>query len=208
MKYWVYKDARILGPYEREDLSGLPGVDAATLVCAGESASPGEGDWRPAGDVAELSGLSASRGLSWSPEEPPSTFGLLDKLQIDAAGLVGDDDFPGAAEALFQDADLRRSFDDLLSPRPSVDESALKRARDQISELTVQLEMLYKRVAELESSQTHLVHRLAEKELLLRRQPPPPPPPTLEALLGEAPPPAAPAPSPAEPSVPPAPAFE
>ena len=38
MKYWVYKDARIMGPYDRDAVAGLPGLDAGTLVSVGDGA--------------------------------------------------------------------------------------------------------------------------------------------------------------------------
>jgi hypothetical protein len=172
VKYWVYKDSRILGPFDKNSVAGLPGLDASTLVCAGESAAAGEGDWRPAGDISDLAALPLDRGAAWPIEDMSSTYGLLDKLQLETAGLIGDDEFPGAAEDLFQDADMKRTFGDLLSPRPTVDEAELRRAKDRAVELTVQLELLYKRVAELEAGQTSLVHRLAEKELQLRTRAP------------------------------------
>ena len=177
MKYWVYKDSRILGPFDKNTVAGLPGLDASTLVSAGESAAAGEGDWRPAGDISDLAALPLDRGAAWPIDDMSSTYGLLDKLQIETAGLISDDEFPGAAEELFQDPSMKATFGDLLSPRPTVDEAELRRAKDRASELTVQLEMLYKRVAELEAGQTNLVHRLAEKELQLRAKFVPPPAP-------------------------------
>ncbi|MDE2510981.1 MAG: hypothetical protein KGL74_07650, partial [Elusimicrobia bacterium] len=209
MKYWVYKDSRILGPFDKDAVAGLPGLDASTLVSAGDTAGAGEGEWRPAGDVAEFSGLASALGPSWAGDEFGSTYGLLDKLQIDAAGLIGDDEFPGAAEDLFQDADMKKTFGDLLTPRPPANETELRKAKEQVSELSLQLEMLYQRVTELEAGHTNLVHRLVEKELQLRGHPPqaaeldrdalakdiiaaiahPPPPPPPPAPV-EAPPPA------------------
>ncbi len=171
MKYWIYKDSRILGPFEKDAFGGLPGVDSSTLVSAGENAAAAEGDWRPAGDIAELSSLPLDRGPAWPVDDfSLSGSGVLDRLQIDAAGLLGDDEYPSAAEDLFQDADLKRTFGDLLTARPGPDEAELRRAKDRAAELTVQLEMLYKRVAELEAGQTSLLQRLAEKEILLRGQ--------------------------------------
>jgi hypothetical protein len=173
LKYWVYKDSRILGPFEKDAFAGLPGVDSSTLVCAGESAAAGEGDWRPAGDVSDLAALTVDAGASWRGGESSSTFSLLDNLQLEAAGHINDDEFPGAAEDLFQDAEMKRTFGDLLASRPDGDAAELRRAKEHSAELTVQLEMLYKRLAELEAGQTDLVHRLAEKEMLLRGQTPP-----------------------------------
>jgi hypothetical protein len=221
VKYWVYKDSRILGPFDKDAVAGFPGLDASTLVSAGDSAEAGEGAWRPVGEMEGLSALSFDRGFSDSSDDFLSTYGLLDKLQLDAAGLIGDDDFPGAAADLFQDADMKKTFGELLTPRPSAPEGELRRAKDQVSELTQQLEMLYQRVTELEAGQTNLVHRLVEKEIQLRggekpaafpadpdalikaivaavAHPAPPPPPA--PVSAEAPPQAF------EPAVPPAPA--
>jgi len=195
VKYWVYKDARILGPFDKDSVAGLPGVDASTLVCAGESAAAGEGDWRPAGDIADLAALPLDRGPAWPVDDMSSTYGILDKLQLETAGLIGDDEFPGAAEELFQDPTMKAAFGGLLTPRPTVDEAELRRAKDRAAELTVQLELLYKRVAELEAGQTSLVHRLAEKDLQLRTKLAASPAPAPEAA------PPAPAPAPAAPPV-------
>ncbi|MFI5363685.1 MAG: hypothetical protein ACHQ49_17110, partial [Elusimicrobiota bacterium] len=189
MKYWVYKDSRILGPFDKNDVAGLPGLDASTLVCAGETAAAG--DWRPASDIADLSGLPLDQIGAWSFDGPSSTLSLLDKLQLDAAGLIGDDEFPGAAETLFQDADMKRNFGDLLSPRPSADAAELRRAKNRTAELTVQLELLYRRVTELEAGQTDLVRRLAEKDAQLRDRPEAAPVPVPPAPVAAAAPPRA-----------------
>lgn len=172
MKYWVYKDSRILGPFDKNAVAGLPGLDASTLVCAGEAAAAAEGDWRPAGDVDDLAALTLDRGAAWPDDGPYSTLSLLDKLQIDAVGLIGDDEFPEAAENLFQDAEMKKTFGDLLS-RPSVDEAELRRAKDRAAELTAQLELLHARVAELEAGQSNLARLLAEKntQLLAEKKP-------------------------------------
>ncbi|MCM2304550.1 MAG: DUF4339 domain-containing protein, partial [Elusimicrobia bacterium] len=100
MKYWVYKESRILGPFDKEAVSGLPGLDAGTLVCAGD---PAGGSWTPAGELAELAGVPDGGVVPL--DDFPSSSGLLDQLQIDSAGLVGDDDFSDSfAQELFRDA--------------------------------------------------------------------------------------------------------
>ncbi len=152
MKYWVYKDSRILGPLDKDGVAGLPGLDADTLVCAGESSATGEGDWRPAGDVADLAALPLNRGTEWLVDDQSVAFSLLDALQIDSAGSVGDDEFSGTAEPLFQDARLGRAFADRPPPL-KVDDAELRRANDRAAELLAQLETLRKRVAELEAGQ-------------------------------------------------------
>lgn len=165
MKYWVYKESRILGPFDKEAVSGLPGLDSGTLVCAGD---PAGASWVPAGELDGLTGI-ASGGAGGLLDDLPSSLGLLDQLQIDSAGLVGDDEFASSfAEELFQDAAFKKDFKDLLSERISTDESSARRARDKISELTAQLEAMYRHISELEAGQTDLARRLAAKELDLR----------------------------------------
>lgn len=164
MKYWVYKESRILGPFDKEAVSGLPGLDAGTLVCAGD---PAGGSWTPAGELSELAGLPG--GGSGPLDDFPSTSGLLDQLQIDSAGLIGDDEFPASlAEDLFQDASFKKDFKDILSPSANAEEAESRRARDKISELTAQLEAMYRHVSSLEAAQTDLSRRLAAKDLELR----------------------------------------
>ncbi|MCR4296475.1 MAG: hypothetical protein NUW21_13140, partial [Elusimicrobia bacterium] len=88
MKYWVYKESRILGPFDKEAVSGLPGLDSGTLVCAGD---PAGGAWAPAGELSELGGIAS--GGPGPVDDFPSSAGLLDQLQIESSGLLGDDEF-------------------------------------------------------------------------------------------------------------------
>lgn len=161
MKYWVYKETRILGPFDKEAVSGLPGLDAGTLVCVGD---PSGSSWVPAGELDGLTGVP-SAGAGDALEPLPSSMGLLDQLQIDSAGLVGDNEFPDAlAEDLFQDAAFKKDFSDILSSRIEPGEPEARHAREKISELTAQLEVMARRLSELEAGRTDLAHRLAEKE--------------------------------------------
>ncbi len=164
MKYWVYKESRILGPFDKEAVSGLPGLDSGTLVCAGD---PAGGAWAPAGELAELGRLAS--GGPGPVDDFPSSAGLLDQLQIESAGLLGDDEFSAAfAEEMFQDAGFKRGFADILAPRASGDEAEARGAREKISELTARLEAMYRHVSELEAGHTDLARRLAAKDLELR----------------------------------------
>jgi len=164
VKYWVYKESRILGPFDKEAVSGLPGLDAGTLVCAGD---PAGGSWTPAGELSDLAGVPA--GLAGVVDDFPSSAALLDQLQIDSAGLIGDDEFTASfAEELFQDASFKKDFKDILTSRIMPDESEARRARDKISELTAQLEAMYLHVTKLETGQADLNRRLALKDLELR----------------------------------------
>ncbi|MBI4060824.1 MAG: hypothetical protein HY403_05280 [Elusimicrobia bacterium] len=189
MEYWVYKETRILGPFDREAVSSLPGLDAGTLVCAGD---PAGNAWTPAGEL--IGTARAEAGGAGDPlNDFPSSIALLDQLQIDASGLVGDDEFPGAvAEELFQDPAFKKDFQDILSARAPSDAPEVGLARAQISELTAKLEAARRRIAELE-----LRPRDAEASSPASPFPPPAPPslpeiPPLAPIDEPSPPPEAP----------------
>lgn len=71
MKYWVFSDARILGPYSREELAGIDAVHAGTLVCQEGTTGVQDGDWRALEAVPELASLAFAAapagGFSGSP---------------------------------------------------------------------------------------------------------------------------------------------
>lgn len=196
MKYWVFKDSRILGPFDRAAFAGLPGVDSGTLVSVGDAAGRVEGDWRPASEIDELAGLGLDRA-SWAvltEGDVPAFQGVLDRLQLDAAGLVGDDDFPDVAESLFQDPVMKQGFADLLRPRAGETESPeLRAARERAAGLEKQVEELSRRLKALENSRAEMIRRLAQPDAA----PDPaasaaapadaPPPPTAESAAGALP---------------------
>ncbi len=161
MKYWIYKDARIAGPYERDAIAGLPGFDASTLVSAGDAPGGDEGQWAPAADVPDLAPMALAHGAAFAPDAPASSFGLLDKLQLESAGLIGDDQYPNAAEVLFQDAEIKRNFAELLAARTRGDDAEVRRLRGLVSELSVQLELMYRRVAQLENTHADFLRKLS-----------------------------------------------
>jgi len=169
VKYWIYKESRILGPFDKEAVSGLPGVDSGTLVCAGD---PAAGAWLPAGELEGLTGI-ASGDAAGLYEDLPSSVGLLDQLQIESSGLIGDDEFPSAfSEELFQDAGFKKDFRDILGDQISPEGATVRRAQDKVEELTAKLEAMYRQVSALESGNTELARRLASKEAELSFRPP------------------------------------
>ena len=56
MRYFVYRDAQIMGPFTREDLSQVQGLTADALVCP-ESEGVKDVDWKTPSQVEELAGL-------------------------------------------------------------------------------------------------------------------------------------------------------
>ena len=55
MRYWVYQDSRIHGPFTREELPSVPEVHSGTLVCPESAGGIEEVDWVPLGSKDELS---------------------------------------------------------------------------------------------------------------------------------------------------------
>jgi hypothetical protein len=55
MKYWIFQNNEVCGPYDPDDLSGLPGYSAEALVCPEGRKGTRMGDWQRAGMVPSLS---------------------------------------------------------------------------------------------------------------------------------------------------------
>jgi hypothetical protein len=125
----------------------------------------GDADWRPAGDVSELAELTAHKIPAQGYRDVPGTYGALDEQ------------FQWGSPEIFRDPEVWRSSS---SPSPSpaptytappkARDKELNRTKDRVSELTVHLDLLYKRVTELEASQTNLMRELADKEAQLKAQ--------------------------------------
>jgi hypothetical protein len=65
MKYWLYSEGNILGPYEPAEMLALPAFAEESLVCPESSTGDNPGDWRPATQVGEIaSALSVGAGRS------------------------------------------------------------------------------------------------------------------------------------------------
>ena len=195
MRYWVYKDSQILGPLAKEDLGLAGGVRPETLVCAEDNAGRMDTDWRCAEEVSELSSLCATAPAPAGEDvllEPD--FGLLERLQFETLALPGEGDEEGWLRDLFSPASRIPAAD---LPRP--DESArqqLKDSQTRVEELTAQIELLNRRLAEMETATRQAPAPLKESAAAAPPQPAPPP--------AQAPPPkvAAPAPEELKPPVP------
>lgn len=162
MKYWVYRDTRILGPFGRDELARLDGIDPGTLVCPEADLGQSEGDWRAWGEI------EGGAGVLLDPSEPQ--VGVL----------------PLPAGASFE-RDWVSSFyirEGPVEPAQSLLESAvadeLAESRSQVAELAAQVRRLSDRIEELDAEQSQLLRHLWK---LSRGVPPD---------LGDAPPPEAP----------------
>ncbi|MEK7657259.1 MAG: hypothetical protein AAB412_05845, partial [Elusimicrobiota bacterium] len=92
MRYWIYQDCRILGPFPPEDLGSVAGISHDSLVCEEKAAGMAEGDWRQLGAVDELSSalragsgavIASGKGnFDWFQEESQAA--------LEAIGSLGD----------------------------------------------------------------------------------------------------------------------
>ncbi len=76
MKYWIFQNNEVCGPYDANDLAQLPGYSAETLVCPEGRKGTRLGDWQRA---ATVPGLSSS---------------MVKTTQLDA---MGKNSFPASA---------------------------------------------------------------------------------------------------------------
>ncbi len=94
MRYWVYINDKVEGPYEETDLVTVPGFTPETMVCSEEAASNGGQEWKKANAVFEFDEVPAdqpaedispleNRSVPVLPTTPViDTAALLDKLNI------------------------------------------------------------------------------------------------------------------------------
>jgi len=69
MKYWIFQNNQVCGPYDPDALSQLPGYSAESLVCPEGRKGASMGDWQRAGSVPEL---PISLAQSTQPSAPGS----------------------------------------------------------------------------------------------------------------------------------------
>lgn len=75
MKYWLYSDGNILGPYEPAELLAAPDFTEESLVCDEDSINASRDDWKPASQFPEFSKIleaAASGGPSISARTVPA----------------------------------------------------------------------------------------------------------------------------------------
>ena len=94
MKYWLFQNNQVTGPLPREELTGIAGFSAESLVCPEGRRGTAMGDWQRAGVVAELAdsllrmarvpagaGMDDSPGSLLPPEPTLRDLALLGTLQ-------------------------------------------------------------------------------------------------------------------------------
>lgn len=140
MRYWVYKNEKIIGPVARSELSGLGG---GALVCGEGISGYEDGDWKSLEDIPELAEFRAAAVM------PSSALSLHDEeLLIESAALG----YP-------EEASPGRLFDSFISgvPAPrSVDPAPS-------SEFYFQVNDLLGRMRDLEQRQRELLDQLEHR---------------------------------------------
>ncbi|MEI7529816.1 MAG: hypothetical protein WCK76_12835 [Elusimicrobiota bacterium] len=60
MKYWLYSEGNILGPYDPAEMLGLPAFTEESLVCAETATGDNADDWKSAAQMPEIASLLGS----------------------------------------------------------------------------------------------------------------------------------------------------
>lgn len=134
MRYFIYKDSQISGPFSREELAQVSGLRPETLVCEEGISGGHDGDWKTIGQVSELADLDGSSPVSLVQRQPWEG-------DVVEAG-PGDRNLPTG----FGETDSR----EWETPWAKEDPAALFQAEGKIQELNHQLETLRSRFAEWE----------------------------------------------------------
>ncbi|MDE2038393.1 MAG: hypothetical protein KGO96_02610 [Elusimicrobia bacterium] len=189
MRYWVFQDNQVSGPFDPEELSQVPGYGSETMVCPEGRRGTNAGDWRRAGAVAEL---SHSLGRP-APKDMADLGALLEKsaaLEKAVAELreqigLKEGEWLKLNQSLqeLRDKDIGSGFSSRLDGL----EQKLAAAEAQSGPSQAQsarLEELERRLGELEERQRELQERQQEREA-----PPAAPPEAPPATMPQQPPP-------------------
>jgi len=142
MRYWLYSEGNILGPYEPAELLVVPSFNEESLVCYETATGDNADDWKPASQLGEISSMlsvgtgralvSGVRSASYELEAPSvssagyfedknvhggSSYGeLLDSIDEILGTRKGGKDFEGGHQPPKEtDYDLAEKFDIRLS---------------------------------------------------------------------------------------------
>ncbi len=135
MRYYLYKDSEVQGPFAPEELDVVGGISSDCLVCAEDASGRYDSDWRLPTEVQELATANLASSAATAILEGPE--GELPEL---------------SGAALEMEEWFAKLFE-MPPPKASEETDALAGARRQIGELTGQVEALRSRLLELENLQ-------------------------------------------------------
>ncbi|MBI5596295.1 MAG: hypothetical protein HY928_09440 [Elusimicrobia bacterium] len=111
MRYWVFGDSRILGPYSREEMAGMEWVHSGTLVCQEGATGVADGDWRAIEGIPELAGLSLAAAAAGSYSGAPDSETLAHDDASAAAWPPAFDDDPRFNFWMHEEASATKSVE-------------------------------------------------------------------------------------------------
>ncbi|MBI5630528.1 MAG: hypothetical protein HY921_06565 [Elusimicrobia bacterium] len=135
MRYFIYKNEQILGPFSPQEMEQAEDLRSETLVCAETVSGRMESDWKSIEEISELSDLKFARLVDLTPKEGEEP-GLMERLELETFS----EPLPGKApervvSELFQDGNIQE----------------LSQAQGQVRELTAQIKALEGRLAKLQA---------------------------------------------------------
>ncbi|MBI4423845.1 MAG: hypothetical protein HY554_08965 [Elusimicrobia bacterium] len=174
MRYWIYRDAQIMGPFTREDISQVQGLSPDALVCPESARGVKHSEWKAAAEVAELSalfgageGLRAAPALELSSGGPPDVFDRISEEhrgQFDGFGYGGE-----WTSGVFEDPDFFRQWGALVEGAGQRSEE-FEEARLQAVSLEQTVKDLEQKLARYEKQQNEILDRLNEKDRALEEK--------------------------------------
>ena len=98
MKYWVYINNKVDGPYDEANLADVAGFTPQTLICSEEVASNGGQEWVKASSIFEFDEVPVQEQPAAQSQPPavsaasgtaatPDTQALLEKLEVLTSGM-------------------------------------------------------------------------------------------------------------------------
>jgi len=111
MKYWLYSEGNILGPYDPAEMLALPAFSDESLVCLETATGDSADDWKAASRVAEISCMLGS-GRAVTASVAAGAYRLENVMSASAPGLEENEYQAGASYS-----DLLDTIDNILGTR-------------------------------------------------------------------------------------------
>ncbi|MBI4349655.1 MAG: hypothetical protein HY553_22660 [Elusimicrobia bacterium] len=174
MRYFVYQDAQIMGPFTREDLGQVQGLHGDSLVCPEGSVGNKDTEWRSAREIGDLStlfgagpGLKAAPALELTAGGPPDFY---DRLGEETRSILGGFGYAGEwTSGVFEDPDFFRHWGSLVDSATARSEE-LELAQIKTHDLEKNLDIMGEKLARYERQQNEILERLNQKDRALEEK--------------------------------------
>jgi hypothetical protein len=168
MKYWIFQNNQVLGPYGPEDLSAHAGFSAESLVCPEGRRGTSMGDWQRAGMIPDLSvalvnavraGAAPTVAAQLAPEPSLKDLAALGSLQEKMTML--ETMVVQLQEGMrAKDSELQK-LQSTLAGKESQSEGVSASLRQEADHLKAEAAQFKRKIAELEE-RVAVVNRLGE----------------------------------------------